>query len=275
MEIDGQLQTIEYLSVDNASAAGALNSSVADLAPWLKVQLASGYHDGKELIPTKVVEQMRVPHTPIPRKPPKDGGKTGSFSAYGLGWFLLDRHGAFVVTHGGGLPGMISRVTLVPDEGLGIAVLTNSETGAAANVANLVIDRYLGVGSRAELDRVANNAKTLAEKKANADEDEGKDVEPASVKPERLAGKYRHPLLGHAEVTAEDGKLRLDVVDHGALSCPLQHQTADTYVCRWDDPIFVQSTVTFDVQGQRAKALRFRLRPEFIDPLEYRFVRGR
>ncbi|MGL1311146.1 serine hydrolase, partial [Vibrio parahaemolyticus] len=51
------------------------------------------------------------------------------FSGYGLGWFLTDKRGNLEVSHTGGLPGMLSIVTMYPDLSLGIVVLTNTENG--------------------------------------------------------------------------------------------------------------------------------------------------
>lgn len=269
MDIDGTPTKIPYLSVDNAGASAALNSSVNDLAKWLVLQLGEGKVGDQQLVPPEVVADLRVPQTPIARKAPKHGDKTGHFAAYGLGWFLRDHRGAFVVTHGGGLPGMISRVTLVPEEELGIAVLTNSESGAAGNVANLIVDRYLGADPSAEVERAKQAAKP---KETEPEEQEQRsETQPASVPVAKLAGKYTHALMGKAQVTLKDGVARLDLVDHGGLACPLAHQDQDQYDCRWDDPIFGESVVSFDVDKRRVKGLRFRVRPEFIDPLEYKF----
>jgi CubicO group peptidase (beta-lactamase class C family) len=267
MEIDGKQTAIEYLSVDNASAPGALNSSVNDLARWLRTQLADGQFEGKQVVPAEVVEKLRVPHTPIPRKA---SDETGHFSAYGLGWFLQDRHGAFLVTHGGGLPGMISRVTLVPDENLGVAVLTNSESPAAALVSNIVVDRFLGVDTSAELEQAKRRAAAPSPPEETSS---GGETAPPSVAAATLAGGYVHPLLGRALVTEDDGGLKLSLPDHGGLDCPLRHLDGDVYDCEWDNPIFGSSSIQFDVEDGVPEAFRFRVRPEFIDPLEYRFER--
>jgi len=63
---------------------------------------------------------------------------------YGLGWSLNDYLGRLVVSHGGGYDGMFSRVVLVPEEGLAMAVFTNSMTSISTAITNTVLDAYLG-----------------------------------------------------------------------------------------------------------------------------------
>ena len=51
------------------------------------------------------------------------------FRGYDLGWRLTDVKGNLSVAHTGGLPGMLSIVTMIPDQKLGIVILTNTENG--------------------------------------------------------------------------------------------------------------------------------------------------
>ena len=47
--------------------------------------------------------------------------------------------------HTGGLPGYVSRVAMIPDANVGVAVLTNQESGEAFDaIAFHVLDHYLG-----------------------------------------------------------------------------------------------------------------------------------
>ena len=74
-------------------------------------------------------------------------------------------------------------------------------------------------------------------------------------------------------VTLADGTLHLQLPDHGGLTCDLVVREGDLFDCPWTDATMGISTVTYEMTGGRAKALRFKVRPEFIDPLEYRFSR--
>ena len=79
MEIDGKLTAIEYLSVDNASAPGALNSSVNDLSRWLRTQLANGEFEGQQVIPAKVVAAMPSPSNLDRTQGPESGREDRPF----------------------------------------------------------------------------------------------------------------------------------------------------------------------------------------------------
>lgn len=268
---DGQ-RIVAYLDLDAAGAAGSLNSSVADMALWLRVQLDEGRLGDREIVPAEVIAQTRVPHTPIPLTPDDTAPVLRHLAAYGLGWFLYDYRGRLVVTHSGGLPGMTSRVAMVPEEGIGVVVLTNSESPASSLLAYDVLDGYLG---GPEVDHLARAQERAAKKEAEKGEAEEEPVEAGNPALESRAyrGTYRNPLLGRAEVVDDDGALGLRLPDHGGLDCPLSPVQKNVFRCRWSDPIFGHSDVTFDVERKRAVGLRFQVRPGFIDPLEYRFER--
>lgn len=265
------LIVVPYLDVDAAAPAAALNSSAADMARWLRAQLAEGRLGDQPVIPPEIVEDLWTPQTVFPA-PIGAMRPTQHFLLVGSGWFTYDYGGRRVVTHSGGLPGMTSRVVLVPEERLGVVVLTNSETSAATFLGYEVVDAVLEQGP---YDYVA----MAKERKAAAAEPEAQSAEgaptEAALKPEAYAGRYREALLGRAEVEAADGALRLTLPDHGGLSCPLAHHDGEVFDCVWSDPIFGRSEVAFEVEGRKAKGLRFRVRPAFIDPLEYHFTVSR
>jgi CubicO group peptidase (beta-lactamase class C family) len=261
---------VPYLNVDVASAAGSLNSSAADMARWVQLQLGNGRLDDRQIVPAEVVAALRVPHTPI--AVPKDDplGPTRHFLAYGLGWFLYDYHGRLVVTHSGGLPGMRSRVGLVPEADLGVVVLTNSESPIANVVFQMVMDAYLDVPQR---DLAGMAKQRLDEARAETAAADPQPFEPQSGRSKRYVGSYRNPLLGRAVVTLGNAGLALQLPDHGGLDCPLTPIAADTFRCVWSNPIFGQSDIAFETGRTRATSLRLRVRPDFIDPLEYAFDR--
>jgi CubicO group peptidase (beta-lactamase class C family) len=64
---------------------------------------------------------------PIGNPPPPLAGLKRNFADEGLGWVLQDYHGRKLVEHRGEIGGFVSRVMLVPEENLGIVVLTNAE----------------------------------------------------------------------------------------------------------------------------------------------------
>jgi hypothetical protein len=220
------------------------------MAKWMNVQLAGGVlptkgADGQpqRLFSEKSQQQMWSMLTPIAiRKPsiPELAPLTPNFSGYGEAWFLSDYRGQRLVWHTGGWPGMVSRVTLVPEQHLGVVVLTNAESGAAFNaVTYRVLDAYLNRDHKT--DWVAVYDKAVKKSQADADNSFAKHeaARDKHSKPSlplaKYAGTYRDPWYGDIIVSQENGKLRMRFSKTAQLvgtMTPWQH---DTFVVRWDD----------------------------------------
>ena len=264
----------------NDPGAGGIYSSVHDLAKWMNVQLAGGElpttgADGKpkRLFSEDSQRQMWSMLTPIEihkAQVPELASLTPNFFGYGESWFLSDYRGRKLVWHTGGWPGMVSRVTLVPELKLGVVVLTNAESGAAFNaVTYRVLDAYLNAGKKT--DWVAVYDKAVKKAQAKADDSmakheaaRDKDSKP-SLPLADYAGTYRDPWYGDVIVSREGGKLRMRFSHTPQLvgtMTPWQH---DTFTVRWDDrTLNADAFVTFalDEDGHVREA-----RMEPISPL--------
>jgi hypothetical protein len=68
------------------------------------------------------------------------------FSAYGLGFGISDVKGYKQLSHTGGLEGMVTQITMIPELNLGIIVLTNQQEGGAfTSITNQIKDSYFGI----------------------------------------------------------------------------------------------------------------------------------
>src|SRR4030095_13609878 len=125
-ELEGTLRVIRYGNVDNASSAGAIKSSVADMAQWIRLQLGRGTFAGKKIFSSDRSREMWTPQTIVGgiSEQAEKFNPTTHFNLYGLGWGINDYQGRKIISHGGGLDGMVSRVALMPEENLGLVVLT-------------------------------------------------------------------------------------------------------------------------------------------------------
>jgi D-alanyl-D-alanine carboxypeptidase len=99
-----------YLSMTQPYAAGALLSTVDDLAVWSDAVFL-GKLIKKELL-DKALKSYRL----------QDGESTG----YGYGWFIADFDGHRSIEHGGGINGFTSYEMTFPEDGIFLAILTNS-----------------------------------------------------------------------------------------------------------------------------------------------------
>ncbi len=149
-KVEGKLQTIPFQDLDNAGPAGVINSSVAEMAKWITLQLNHGKFPGREerLFSEAQSHEMWTAQTltPISTADSPLAALRPKFSAYALGWGIRDYHGRKLVGHSGGVSGFVTRVLLVPEENLGMVILTNAEEGGAfESIVYHVLDSYFGL----------------------------------------------------------------------------------------------------------------------------------
>jgi len=238
MPTDTGTRPIRWSPVDNIGPAGAVNANVVDVARFIRVHLAKGKYQGRRVFSEAVIEEMHSPQMLITGRPPYRGGPGfGHFWAYGLGWFLTDYHGRRMVLHTGAIPGFHSGIVLLPDEQLGVGVLTNSESGEPVALALSVFDRYLKLPQRDWIAEWRAAAKATAERNRAAENelisqriDGTRPSHPASD----LVGEYTHPAFGRLEVLDRAGSLVVRLA--GNLSGDLVHWHHEIYRVTWKSP---------------------------------------
>ncbi|MBI4747231.1 MAG: serine hydrolase [Acidobacteria bacterium] len=255
-ELDGAMRVIRYSNVDSGAAAAGLNSCVADMAEWLRLQLGRGKYQGKVIFSAKNSREMWTAHTlqPISEVAEKLN-PTQHFSAYGLGWSLNDYQGRKVISHGGGLDGMISRTAMIPEENLGLVVLTNSETSLATIVSNKIFDVFLGAPQRdwsAEFLELTRRRKEVEKLETQHIEASRIPNTQPSLPLAKYAGKYSGPLYGNATITEENGQLVLRLIPAPNFVGDLEHWHLDTFRLKWRPSVsypFPKGLVTFTINA--------------------------
>lgn len=235
--VGGRTLPIAWYNWDAMGAAGGIISSVHDMALWMRAQLAGGEWGGVRLFTPARQQEMWSVVNPLAVTPAyRQRYPSTNFRGYGLGWSLADYRGRKVVSHGGGYDGMYSQVALVPDEGLGVVVLTNAMTDIAGTLVYRVLDAYLGGEPRDwagealprwRESRVAFEARQEAFEKGRVP-----GTRP-SLPLERYAGTYGGAMYGDASVAVEDGGLVLRLVPNPDLVADLEHLHYDTFLIRW------------------------------------------
>src|SRR5579863_7311869 len=127
---DGQLRAVQLTPLDNNAPAGAILSSVDDMSRWVMALLNKGALDnGKRLFSERQARTLWTPLTilPITDAPPELADVQPHFSDYAMGEGLQDYRGHLLVSHTGGLQGMVSIVAMLPELNMGVVVLTNQE----------------------------------------------------------------------------------------------------------------------------------------------------
>lgn len=240
--IDGVVRPVTPFTNDNTNPAGGINTGAADIAKWLIVQLDSGrLVNGSRLFAPATTRQLWGLVTPIPfgNPPPELAPLKRNFVGYALGFNVTDYRGRKIVTHTGGLPGYVSRLLMVPDLRLGIAVLTNQESGAAFDaIAYRILDHYLGappfdwVAAYQRLNARSDSITAAEVSKAAAQRDT---ASRPSLPLEQYAGTYTDAWYGDIAIALENGKLVMRFSHTPSLVGDLEHWQHDTFIARWRD----------------------------------------
>jgi len=241
-EVDGTLRLVPPLISDNTNPAGGINSSSEDMARWLIVQLDSGrLANGSRLFQPATTRQLWTMVTPIPggTPAPELAFHRYSFNGYALGMGVRDYRGRQMLSHTGGLPGYLSKVTMIPELRLGVVVLTNQESGSAFNaVSYRIIDYYLGASPvdyaaiYRKIEDRGRAADAAAEKAAVTARDT---ASRPSLPLTGYAGVYSDPWYGNVSITLQNGKLFMRFAATPSLAGELVHWQHDTFIARWTD----------------------------------------
>jgi CubicO group peptidase (beta-lactamase class C family) len=240
-EVNDTVRPVAPFASDNTNPAGGIMSGAADMARWMIVQLDSGRVDGGRLFSPATTRELWREVTPIPidAAPPGLSHLRPNMLGYALGLTVRDYRGKYLLTHTGGLPGYVSRVAMIPELRLGVAVLTNQESGAAFNsIAYWVLDHYLGVkppdypAVYAEVVSRNRERNRAIEREAAATRDSLSGPSLALV---RYAGTYRDPWYGDVVIAQEGGGLAIRFAQTPALVGDLVHWQHDTFLARWRD----------------------------------------
>ncbi len=201
--LSGSSQPIPWMNWDSMAAAGGIISSADDMSNWLRLQLRSGELAGdKRLFSAAASHEMWQPHTVL-KSPMKPSARFPSthFRAYGLGWSLSDYKGVKIVAHGGGYDGMYSQVVLIPEQKIGVVVLTNSMTSISSLLAYRAIDLLLGGEQKDWSQESLEQFNKSRVEFQNRIDQAVKKVAEGTVPSHPLttyAGKFRCPLYGDA-----------------------------------------------------------------------------
>ena len=270
----GELKKISYGNIDAMAPAGAISSSANDLSKWVIMQLSNGKFEDKEVVPASAIAKTRSPHSIL-----GNGGtmfNTGHFALYGLGWFLEEYNGKKIVSHTGGVNGFVTSVTLIPEEKLGIIVLTNTDANNFYEALKWeLMDAYLGLPYRNYSNRMLLNQKTSndqMEKMLTAKKDTINSKPKTDLPLNGYAGEYLHELYGKMNIKLENGELIMRFEHHPNRYSKLEALGGNRFLSTWNDPMFGVKVLPFAVENGKVKSLTVRV-ADFVEFTPYEFIK--
>ncbi|TVR68575.1 MAG: class A beta-lactamase-related serine hydrolase [Sphaerobacteraceae bacterium] len=209
---DGELAVARrYPLPRNVNAAGGIITDVGEMLRFAQLHVSDGNINGNQVLSAESVKAMQ-----------NDETKAAVMADYyGLAWALRDRDGKRLVGHGGSTNGFRAYLCTVPEENFAIVMLTNGNLGTAVyhRLEDWALEHYCGI----------KNVKPEA-------------VELSNEQLEHLTGYYEQPIH-KITLSAENGGLRLDVVDRSPLADASEEKPQDP---KWAYPT---SDRDFIIQG--------------------------
>lgn len=152
------------------------------MAAWLQLQVQRGKWQDKALVST---EQMAEIHRPQMVSDSPFHSKELPVSTYGLGWMIEPYRGHAMIHHGGAIDGFASQVAFLPDEQIGIVVLSNTNGSVIPyTVAFYIMDCVLGLEPK---DWTSTLLKLMGQGEQEAEQPAQKQLEETLAKEEAQA----------------------------------------------------------------------------------------
>jgi CubicO group peptidase (beta-lactamase class C family) len=242
-------ESTSFQAVKMLPGAGAINANVHDMAVFALMYLGKG----PQLVSAKSLAQMQTPQIRMKGSPEGDQVSAVLLAqdlGYGFGTITGSYRDRTLVGHDGSIDGYESSLTLVPADGAGVVILTNTNGAAAAFTESLrlnLIELLLGLShtptladqmaARVQLDMNAYNALVAQAKAYHAD----------SAALAKLAGDYTgvpgsFKIIAQADrLTYKEGDTTFDLIPfadgkfvlNGSLGTVFEFRTDANGVTIW------------------------------------------
>jgi CubicO group peptidase (beta-lactamase class C family) len=270
--VNGKVQVIARSTLKVGHSAGGINSNIRDLTKWVLLLLHHGQYGAglkKRIFSEAVSNEIWSPQTIIPRD--ETGYYNTHFSSYGFGFFISDVKGYKQLSHTGGLEGMVTQITMIPELGLGIIVLTNQQEDAAfRSISNQIKDGYLGMKRfdwTKQLDE--ERKEDLAYEKSITDS-VWKEISEIQRNAPKVnfsvyAGTYRDPWFGEVKISVRNGRYWFHSRRSPKLSGELFPFKGNSFVAKWPDRSMGADAYVIFSLNEQGMADRILMKP--VSPL--------
>jgi CubicO group peptidase (beta-lactamase class C family) len=232
IEKDGKIIELPFRNIDAVGAAGCINSNIDDMAKWVLFHLNKGKVSEHELITTDMLQQMYQPHIPIPDEPLLSTPET-TLNCYGLGWFISAYRGYKIIHHGGNIDGFSALVSFIPQENVGLVILTNSgNTLLPTYLSNQIYDELLELDKIDWHNRATEDTVKFKEIMKQLDKPLPQVKETTFThKLEDYTGIFEHPAYGKINVYKQNNTLYLR---WEAFDTEMKHHHYNMFMTKWN-----------------------------------------
>lgn len=253
LDSDGRVVQVPFRRLDAVGPAGSINASLRELSAWVRLQLSGGKVGERQLVSPATLAQIHTPHMVVPEAPPLIFEEVQPLG-YGLGWFVQSYRGRRLVHHGGNIDGFSALVSFLPQQQIGVAVLSNLDGNAlpaalSYRVYDLLLEqeplpwgeRYRAVYGELKAAAARSHEQARAERRA--------DTRPSHPLAD-YAGSYAHPGYGRLEFALAGEELRATI---NGLELRVEHLHYDIFELALAElDLRQRAAFSGDLQGQIA-----------------------
>jgi hypothetical protein len=212
------------------------------MSKWVLMHLNEGVYGDQNkdvLISKKNHQELWKIHTNIFYSPYSKGIYGSHYNGYGLGFILQDQNGQSIVSHSGGLPGMLSMVTMIPELNAGIIVLTNCAPGGLGLVTltNEIKDEIIGAKG---LDWIEWATKRLEQNSSEADSvvnevwEQVDQSKKSKINFDNYTGRYKDDWFGEIIIYKKENSLWFRSLRSPKLTGEMKYYKANTFAISWE-----------------------------------------
>lgn len=263
--IEGSVVPIPRRSWDVAAPAGGINSTAADMARWMIMQLNQGKFQNTQYLSPASLHDIQTPKIALPVSSVEADQRS-----YGYGFNITDYNGYRMLEHGGATDGMNTSYALFPELDLGIIVMTNTFTTFREAIVRSIVDHVTGAAPTDWNSIFYNSYKrqfeAASDRRDRIHEARNPHTTPAYDLQE-YTGTYHHPMYDTAEITLVDGDLYVTLFEDETLKGKLEHWQHDTFRILWNNPAQREEFLKFGhgfEGGVQSATIRFTLRPQLL-----------
>lgn len=204
-------KVLPYYNIAAISPAGSINSSVKEMANWLRIWLNEGKLGDTQVLPKAYVEKAVNPLMLIGGGIADKKFPDQHLNSYGYAWFTSSYKGHYRLEHGGNIDGFSANVSFFPTDKIGIVVLTNQDGSSLPTlVRNAISDEILGLEKTDWAGYYTEKLEKAKEQQKTSKEEKKSNTVPNTSPSHSLVeytGKYNHPGYGTFKIEYQNDSL--------------------------------------------------------------------